>query len=409
MAEDLAACLWTGLRGVQRWAGLSAGERAGMFVPAAPWILDRFSAAEQEAPEIVPALHVLALLRLSPQRVSASDLARACHEIWRWADDRALLATAGHFAEAAAYIAADDPVYANDAGWACRRIALHERSAAWYQRGFALAVRARSRQESIRALLGYGALLKDAGRAEDARYFFDRASRRAARTGRRRQAAVARHYIFALEAETGDLESGIAQAREALNLYPIYDRRIPYLAHDYAFLLIRHRYYSRALSLLERLVPAISRPDEQVLVLSNVAWAAAGAGLYQASRQAQQRVLSLVPLHGEYAAAGLIHLAHAARLGGEWKDARRFAEAAVQTARARKEAALEDEALDLQVVIDARLPTGDEADPAGEPEGLESLHRLFTNRLRRWLAPDRRRAGAGASSARAGDLDRTRL
>jgi tetratricopeptide (TPR) repeat protein len=251
-------------------------------------------------------------------------------------------------------------------------------------------------------------VFKDLGLHEAARDFYDRASRRAVNTGRRRQAAVARHYIFALEAEGGSFDAGLDEVRETLNLYPIYDRRVPYLAHDYTFLLIRNRYFAPALALLEKLAPAITKPEERVLVQSSIAWAAAAAGRYEPHRAAEKYVLETAKAFPEYAAASYIHLAHAARFLGEWDQAAQYSEYAEDIAGRRGEAALQEEAAMLRLDIISRTEPGRE-NPVPCPYAVEAIERTFSIRLRRWLAPDRRGTGANAKPANAADRERKRL
>lgn len=403
--EDVSTCLWMALRDVHEWA--EAEQRHRMFGERNHRRKARLLRTRQLVPDIAPALETFLCLRSQPEAVGRLGVAAACYCVWNWAESESLFETAAHFAEAAAYLDPDNPAYANDAGWACRRCARYDRALAWYQRGFRLAVRARSRHETIRALLGHGTVFKDLGQVRQASVFYDRASRRAARTGRRRQAAVARHYIFALEAEFGSFEIGLAEARETLNLYPIYDRRVPYLAHDYAFMLIRHRHYSPALPLLEKIFRAITKPEERLLVQSSIAWAAAAAGRHDQHRQAEKYVLDAADAYPEYAVAGLIHLAHAARLLDRWEDAAAYAMRAGAIAASRREVALVAEVSALAASIHARVP--------GEPEAvsenaytLETLGKMFTIRLRRWLAPDRRGTGASKRTPRV-DRERMRL
>lgn len=242
----------------------------------------------------------------------------------------------------------------------------------------------------------------------EARDYYDRASRRAVRTGRRRQAAVARHYIFALEAERGTFDAGLDAVRETLNLYPIYDRRVPYLAHDYAFLLIRNRYFASALALLEKLAPAITKPEERLLVQSSIAWVAAAVGRYEQHRAAEKYVLDAATAYPEYAAASFIHLAHASRFVGAFDDAAGYAARAEEIAASRRDSALAEEAAALRVAAAARTPAEREnTDPCPYP--VETIAKMFSVRLRRWLAPDRRGTGAGAKAANATDQERKRL
>lgn len=395
-------------RDLQRW--MDADRRNGLFGNRNHKVRARLLRASHVVPALASAIRVFLHLRRNPETVVPSELGAACYSVWGWAEGESLLGTAAHYAEAAAYLVPDNPAYANDAGWACRRIAQHERAGVWYQRAFRLAVRARSRHESIRALVGRGAVYKDLGQHAEARDYYDRASRRAVRTGRRRQAAVARHYIFALEAEQGTFRAGLDEVRETLNLYPIYDRRVPYLAHDYTFLLIRNRYFTPALLLLEKLAPAITKPEERLLVQSSVAWAAAAAGRYEQHRAAEKYVLDTAGTYPEYAAASYIHLAHAARFAGKWDAATEYAAHAEEIAGKRRDAALAEEAATLRQVIAARIPPERE-NSVPWPDAVESefIEKMFAIRLRRWLAPDRRGTEANARPANTTDRDRRRL
>ncbi|HEY0025705.1 MAG TPA: hypothetical protein VGB24_22650 [Longimicrobium sp.] len=251
-------------------------------------------------------------------------------------------------------------------------------------------------------------MYKDLGRTEEAREFYDRATRRAVNTGRRRQAAVARHYIFALEAERGSFDEGLDAVREALNLYPIYDRRVPYLAHDYAFLLMRHRYFSAALALLEKLAPAITKPEERVLVQSAIARAAAAVGRFEHSRAAAQYALETGKIYPEYAHASYVHLAQALRYAGEWDSAAEYVRRAEQMARDLRDAEVERVASEVQVEIAARIPPERE-NPAPFPHAVATIDKMFSIRLRRWLAPDRRGTEANTTATNAADRERRRL
>jgi tetratricopeptide (TPR) repeat protein len=405
-AEDVCACLWMVLRDVQQW--MSSARRERMFGDRSHKARARILRALRAAPALAPALRAFMQLRTNPAGFPAGELGAACYSVWGWAEGESLLGTAAHYAEAAAYLVADNPAYANDAGWACRRCTLYERAGVWYQRAFRLAVRSKNRHEAIRALLGRGTVYKDLGRSQDAREFYDRASRRAVNTGRRRQAAVARHYIFALEAEHGTFDDGLDAVRETLNLYPIYDRRVPYLAHDYAFLLIRHRYFGAALGLLEKLAPAISKPEERVLVQSAIARTAAAIGRYEQARAAAQDALETAKTFPQYAHASLVHIAYALRSAGEWDAAAEHVASAEQMARVLRDAEVERVAAELRQEITKRVPPERENRDAF-PYAVELIEKMFSIRLRRWLAPDRRGTEANATAANAADRERRRL
>lgn len=404
--DDVCAGLWMVLRDLQHW--MDRTQRNGLFGVRTHKVRARLLRAMRAAPALAPSLRIFLHLRTSPGTALASELGAACYAVWGWAEGESLLGTAAHYAEAAAYLVPDNPAYANDAGWACRRCNLYERAGEWYQRGYRLAVRSKSRHEAIRALIGRGAVYKNLGQHELARDFYDRASRRAVNTGRRRQAAVARHYIFALEAERGTFEDGLEAVRETLILYPIYDRRVPYLAHDYALLLIRNRYFAAALALLEKIAPAITKPGERVLVLSSIARAAAAAGRFEQFRAVAEQALDTARTYTEYAHACYLQLAYALRSAGEWEAADNYAARAERTAGMLKDALVVQLASELRSEIAARIPPERENAEAC-PYAVELIEKTFSFRLRRWLAPDRRGTGANAKPVNVADRERSRL
>jgi hypothetical protein len=108
-----------------------------------------------------------------------------------------------------------------------------------------------ARDDAVRALLGNGALMKERGRLAQARHWFLKGARRAGRPGRKRRAAEAHHDLLTLAAERGNLAEVIEHAAAAIELYPLNRPRMPYLAHDFAFVFIRNRLYSIALPLFE--------------------------------------------------------------------------------------------------------------------------------------------------------------
>lgn len=404
--EDVCAGLWMVLRDLQHW--MDRTQRNGLFGIRTHKARARLLRAMRAVPALAPPLRTFLRFRLCPGMALASELGAACYAVWGWAEGESLLGTAAHYAEAAAYLVPDNPTYANDAGWACRRCNLYERAGVWYQRGFRLATRSKSRHEAIRALIGRGAVYKNLGQHDLARNFYDRASRRAVNTGRRRQAAVASHYIFALEAERGTFEDGLKAVHETLNLYPIYDRRVPYLAHDYALLLIRNRYFAAALTLLEKLAPAITKPEERVLVQGSIARAAAAAGRFEQFREVTAQALDTARIYTEYAHSLYLQVAYALRSAGEWDSADDYAARAERTAEIVKDAVVGQLASELRAEIAARIPPDQEnVDPC--PYAVEVIEKMFSFRLRRWLAPDRRGAGANAKTVNAADRERSRL
>jgi tetratricopeptide (TPR) repeat protein len=354
-----------------------------------------YAGAVAEAPELGRAFDMFADLQREPESIGAADVARACHAVYAWADQRGWLEVAAHYAEAAAYVDPEHPAYAVDAGWSCRRVHVGgflSRSATWYQRAFALSVRHRSRHDSLRSLTGYGALMQELGNLPEAKRAYLKAARRAFRTGRKRRAAVAHHYLFALTAEHGELADAVEHARRAFRLYPIHDTRLPYLAHDYAmFLLDRNHAYRPALRLAQRAFSKMEDPDTIVMVAGTLAWAAGGAQRPEQFREAAKLAVELGPLYKEHAAAALAAVAMGAHALREWGAASRYASMALTQARQRSNSWAESTARGLLSAVGESRP----APPEGTPDArtLEVARRLATRLVRRWSGRKGRASG----------------
>jgi tetratricopeptide (TPR) repeat protein len=244
-----------------------------------------------------------------------------------------------------------------------------------------LAVRTKSTHDALRALTGYGALMQEIGHVAEARAAYLKAARRAARRGRKRRAAVAHHYLFALAAESGGtFGEALEHARRAFRLYPIHDPRLPYLAHDFAFLLVRHRIYKPALHLLTRVLPKIDRPDEMIMVLGTLSWAAGGASRPEQFHSAEKAALELVPLYPEFAAPALVTIAWGARTLGKWSLVHKYASMALPLARTRGSAWAEANARTLLEAVECGADLQEETPDARTLE----LSRRLAARLLRW-------------------------
>lgn len=382
---ELGLAFWRVLRRVRAWAETPPGGRERLFGAGQEEARERLGVACAHAPSLVEALGTFALLVRAPGEVEPRRLSEACRQVHAWAEERSLLPVAMLFAEAAAYADPDDPARANDAGRMCRRAAEDERASSWYHRGYGLGVRRQDPTETIRAQIGYGNLMKDLGQYDEARKFLERAARRAINTGRRRQAGEAHHDLLAIAAEVGTYAEAERHVRRALNLYPIQHPRIPYLTHDFAFVLIRHRFYRYALTLLDRLVPIIRRP-ERILLHSTLAWAAGGTSRASVFDGAESEVLNLLEANEEFAPAALIHLAEGARCFAMWDRAGEYAASALERATHRGDATLREECLELLDKVEAKESPAPEEIPPNQ-DRLDALTHRLEDRLRKWKAP----------------------
>jgi tetratricopeptide (TPR) repeat protein len=392
MHTPLGIVLWKSLRDVQVCSEVEPHDRRKLLRPPNEEVRERFAFAREEAPELATALAVFLLLLQTPAVVDARDLALACHQVYEWADQRGMRLIAYHYAEAAAYADPLDPARANFAARMARRALKKDRASLWYLRAHRVAILTKNKRETVYALLGYGTMMKDAGNFKEARRAFDKAATRATGSGRRREAAEAYHDLFAIALELGKLRLAEFHLLTALSFYPARHERIPALAYDIGFLLIRKCHFYGALSVLERTAPLIRRREEQALVWSAVAWAAGGAGLRERFRETERKALELVAVFEDFAPAIFIHLAEGCRALRDWDRAERYAEVAQEYALQREEPPLAQEATELRAAIERRK----EAPPAvPETTRAESLVQSALDRLAKWAkAPDRKRPGA---------------
>jgi tetratricopeptide (TPR) repeat protein len=378
--------LWRALGDARLWGESRAEDRRKLFRTPSPEVRDRFAYACTEVPALAPAFGTFALLLRSPALVTTSALADACRLVHEWADRSGLVLTALLFAEAAAYADPASPTLANLAARSARRALMYDRAGGWHLRAYKLAVRAKDAAENVWALIGYGAMMKKTDRIGEARRYLLRAARGARAAGRRKEAGMAHHDLMNIAVELERYTLAEYHASGALALYPQDHPRIPALGHDFAFALLRQRHYGAALRLLERVVPLIPRAEERALVLSTLAWAAAGAGRLSRFAQAEQHALQLVGIHEDHAPSVFLHLAEGLRAAGEATRAAQYAEAAAEAGARRLDAPLEREARAMCAV----LGTGT-ARPSGEAPAAprtDSIARDLTARLKRWRAPE---------------------
>lgn len=381
--EELALALWKSLRAVRDWAdgvdqpGISRGPDRVLGAGAR----DEVARACEQVPELAPALEVFARLRESPDQARAGELAEACRQVREWAEVEYRLELAVLFAEAAARVDRESASLANDAARICRRATLHESAGQWYQRGYRLGARVKDHDEALRALLGNGGLMYSQGKHMEARRFFERASSRAARTRRLRQAGEAQHDLLLIAIESGTYLQGERHTSLALQYYPMNHPRLPYLAHDYGLLLIRNRIYHSALPFFRKALSFVSRPEAQALIWSNIAWAGAAVGHRETFEDAKQRALGLLKSFRDYGPAAFRNLAMGAWALRELGEATSYAISAVDLARERKDGEPERSAQEILRKIAAHELAPQEANP---PAGsrINKLIRLFSVRLR---------------------------
>lgn len=392
--EDLAFALWISLRLIWTWSEAPPHRRRKVTQPMRRRTHPGWETEAAGGPELEAAFRSFRALSDSPGIITANEIAAACLSVYQWAAESGMPETATHFAEAAAHANPDDWTLAQTAGRMCRRVALYSRASQWLIQAYKLATKRGDWDGGIAALLGYGAVQKESGRDQEAEVFFRRAARLAARKGRRAKAAEAFHDLLALASERADMAEVENYARRAMELYPLHHPRLTYLAHDFAFSLLRSGYYTPAVTLLEAFLRVV--PEGDLLPgLSTFAWAAAGCRMHHRFDEAERRVIEALTRSSECASASYIHLAQGAHLLGYASRAVVYAEKAILAAQERGEAGLEAESLALL----SSLLQGERAGmpPRQATPSLLAIVRHFSIRLRRVRATLEPRAPRSAS------------
>jgi hypothetical protein len=389
--------LWEALSNVRLWTRVE--QRSRMFRRTSREHRVRLEQASAAEPTLAAALRTFAEMVGGPASIEPRRIAEACSEVYSWAEERAALGTAAHFAEAAALVDQAAEIIdeaaaerANVAARACRRAALNSHSAIWYQRGHGLAVRvgADADEQAIRAMLGYGGLMYGLGRYDRARRFLNRASRRARSTRRTRQAAEAEHDLLAIASELRLFGAGEQHALAALRDYPMHHPRIPFLVHDVAYFFVANGLYSPAIPLVRASIRAMDRPQDPILAWGTLARAAAGAGRLDVYRRARGTALKLAGQYQEHAPATLRSIAYAAQLAGEWDVAADAAARGLKAATDRAERDVARTCRELLAHVTSRQAGLAEIEPPANNH-VESLVRDCGIRLRQWNEPPRGR------------------
>ena len=400
LGGSVKVVLWRALRRTHLWADTPPERRKGLFNPPSEAMLQASGRVCMREPELIEPVGVFTSLLRAPHETDGRLIGGACRRVHEWADARGMLAVAVQFAEAAATVQPESAARANDAARLCRRAAYDDRAADWYLRAYKLGVRGKgrgNRKQSLWALLGYGALMKDLGRHEEAKLYYNRAARAAYSMGLRKAAAEAQHDLMGLAAEMGEFTAAEWHARQALRLYPDSHPRLPALAHDWAFVLVRLHCYTPAIPLLQEAVRRTYTLDLQTLFWGTLARAVAGARQRSAFDEAEAKILHLTELNDEYAPAALIHLAEGERSFGEWEQANHYACRTLEIAQRRRDTLLEKDAAELLAAIADRLEAPIEQ-PVKDQERTEVLTRRFKAKLQRWKAPDCHQPGADPDS-----------
>lgn len=341
--SELGVLLWQSLRDVDLWAATPPDARPDLFTPNALGIRRLRIAAELAADSPIRLLLEGISEVLSPSPGAGdTQLSELCESVSRWASDMEWPRTALAFAQRSALAAPEMAGPAYLVALVARRTADYRRSETWFRRSLALARRNQDWKYYGLAHMGLANLHMQRGDAPSARSRLLRALRAARRYGVWSVRPFALHDLFCIAATASgtDGEQAEAYARAAYRGYGRRHPRLPALAHDVAwFWMLRHD-FERALPVFRAVLRHVPRPTERMVVLSNVARAAAGAGDLHGFEAAWKDVWRLreTRTDGERVAEAMVNLAHGALAAGDLTRLEMAASHAIRVATLRDEA-----------------------------------------------------------------------
>lgn len=350
--------LWESYRNVGDWAITPRARRVpGMFgAGAAERRAEQLRDAGVAGGPVRAALETLAGLLADPSRVRARGVALACRRLSAWAGERGRTATQFYFAAAAALCVPDDARLAYQAGRLARDLAQWDTAEMWLEFAVAAAKRKRDRETQTVAVLGLGNTLYRQGFYRRARETHLAGLALARRHDLREYCGRALHDLFVVSLDLRDARAAEAYAREAVAAYGAAHPNVPALAHDVAYFWLGQGHPTRALPVLQAILPHLRRPDRRVRVLASAARAAAGVGdrAVYAEFVREVRETARDPLAEGALAAALFETAIGAFLLGEGKLTGELLDEVLHLARERGE---EDVLARAEVLLGC-IPTG---------------------------------------------------
>lgn len=384
----LATLLWQVAADVRLWSAEPPETRAGLFAPLSVRARRQFAEAVREYPMLRWPLRTMEAMVTAPADTRSSDVALACSMIVDWAGAHHMEETATQYAEAAALASPRDAHLAAIAGTACARIADGARAEVWYRRATRLGRRTRDWEWYIRSYIRWGNLVYEIGDYDRARDYYEKAMRAATWRGRPAFAGQAAHGMLTVAIHTSTYADAEELGLKAFELYPANDARVPHLAHDVAYLLLRHAWYGQAMRILDAVLPMITRPHERIVVLGSVARAAAGLRDRSRFEQAAGEVELLAEICDEGAAMSCVHLAEGAAIFGDWTVAEQLAGRAIDISIRRGERDTQRQAYQTMNRITTRTPPAPTSSAGAER--VEATAVIVLGRLQNLFQPAQR-------------------
>jgi tetratricopeptide (TPR) repeat protein len=385
-SNETGVILWKSIRNVALWERVSTAERADLFPEgSAQQRLEELRVVALPGPLEQP-LRVIAEVLDRPGETDPARLADACRAIADWALENSHLRTAVAYFQAAALLRPTDVDATVTVGRLARKVGEGQRAETWFHCAINQGRRVGDWRSYTRAYLGLGNLLAERGNLPAARRALSRAVRAASRRGYRDLQGMALHDLFTVAVAAGSMRNAERIAGQAADAYGPDHPRLPYLAHDIAFLWTEKGYFVEALRVFQRLQGRMSGFPEELILAANTARAAAGAGEHEVYEWARQDAEQKIPVteFQEGVAAALVSLALAATSVGDWPRAMEVAERALRVTERTREGKMRLRAegiLDRARLERRRMPAeagGRQSPPASTLQVAERLSELLS-------------------------------
>ena len=379
--EPLGVVLWQILSDGLLWCDTPPEQRNDLFRPYGGSQDGQFALAAQSIPELADAVGRFRGLCAAPHLADAAELAASSGEVLVWAEARGMKETAASFADLAARFQPESPERSYTAGRLSRRLGDPPRAAIWYVRAARLARRAKDEVTFANAHLGLGGLEHDLGNLAAAEKHLLKASRRALRRGRQSLAAAAYHNMVGVAYDSGRTDEALDYLGLAAEFYRTGHPRLPILAYDAGFFLMREGFFSSALLIFDKVLPLVQGQRENLLVRSAIARAAAAVRDHIRFERTAAQVLALVAEDEEGSANALYQLAEGARSFQDWERASNLAQRALDLTEKRKDGTTAALAAALIDAVQRREP-GDVDLVPPEEHVIERVTRRILSKLR---------------------------
>ena len=266
--------LWRALRDVMLWVA-EPDRRSEAFDPILGRGLPGTVGTLGLPIELSAAITILNGLNAAPIAIPEDEVAQACLALAGWAREARHRATELAYTQAAALLRPRDPALAHRVARLARDRSEYPRAETWYRKAIQLARRS-DWDEYTLAYIGLANLYISVGNYPAARELSNLALRTSLRRGLKPYAGMAAHALFIIAAEGGNSREATDYAQLAFRHYGTGHPRTVPLAQDVATFWLNQGFFSRALPVLEALLPHVLDPDVRVIGLANAARAAAG-------------------------------------------------------------------------------------------------------------------------------------